>query len=211
MDANNKGAEATKKDVGGEISEAAKSFGRYLSSLRNERVLTQEKLAKLAHISRGYLALIEQGRNTPKAKTIRALAQALKVPVNEMLEAAGLEPEKSDSESEDTLLSQDSHADDSSALSAVASNTRLNNLPASTEQHDKEHNAQSLEPRPLEVQLSWAYQCLKADPSFNFTERMGATDLPPGLWLGFIEMYQSVTGRVLLKPEEIQALRDAKD
>jgi hypothetical protein len=57
--------------------------------------------------------------------------------------------------------------------------------------------------------LRWAYECIKRDPNFNYEERMGGQDLPPGVWLGFIEMYQGLTARVLLKPDEIQRFRNA--
>ena len=48
--------------------------------------MTQEKLAKRAKVSRGYLAAIEAGhRKNPSLAVLKRLAKALGVPVTELL------------------------------------------------------------------------------------------------------------------------------
>ena len=56
-----------------------------LIKLRGQR-MTQEKLAKRAKVSRGYLAAIEAGhRKNPSLAVVKRLAKALGVPVTELL------------------------------------------------------------------------------------------------------------------------------
>ena len=56
-----------------------------LIKLRGQR-MTQEKLAKRAKVSRGYLAAIEAGhRKNPSLAVLKRLAKALGVPVTELL------------------------------------------------------------------------------------------------------------------------------
>jgi transcriptional regulator with XRE-family HTH domain len=49
-----------------------------LKELREDRGLTQEKLAKLAGVSRAYLSRLEMGRHDPPLSLLRRLAKALK-------------------------------------------------------------------------------------------------------------------------------------
>jgi len=173
-----------------------KAFGEHLASLRKAQKLSQEGLAKAADLSRGYLALIEQGRNKPSRKTVRALAAALAVDVNELLQAADYEPE------DPRDLSPD---DNDEAEEKLPRSTAVEAQTPPTEAGDEEAgDAAQVSPT-----LKWAYECIKRDPNFNYEERMGGQELPPGIWLGFIEMYQGLTGRVLLKSEEIEAFRNA--
>jgi transcriptional regulator with XRE-family HTH domain len=56
-----------------------------LIKLRGQR-MTQERLAKRAKVSRGYLAAIEAGhRKNPSLAVLKRLAKALGVPVTELL------------------------------------------------------------------------------------------------------------------------------
>ena len=48
---------------------------------------TQEELAEAIGISLSYLSLIERGRRVPPMHTLAAIAQALEVPVTELLSA----------------------------------------------------------------------------------------------------------------------------
>lgn len=57
-----------------------------LKRLREERGLTQEKLAKRSGVSHGYLARLEIGMHDPSLSTLAKLAKALKVSVAELLE-----------------------------------------------------------------------------------------------------------------------------
>ena len=56
-----------------------------LRQLRAARGLSQEALAKKAHVSRGYLARIELGRHDPTLSVLRRLAKGLRVSVAELV------------------------------------------------------------------------------------------------------------------------------
>ena len=56
-----------------------------LKRLRAARGLSQEALAKKAHVSRGYLARIELGRHDPTLSVLRRLAKGLRVSVGELV------------------------------------------------------------------------------------------------------------------------------
>jgi len=57
-----------------------------LKQLRAARGLSQEALAKKAHVSRGYLARLELGRHDPTLSVLRRLAKALQVRIAELVE-----------------------------------------------------------------------------------------------------------------------------
>jgi transcriptional regulator with XRE-family HTH domain len=58
-----------------------------LRELRDDRKLTQEELAKRAKITRSHLSLLESGhRKNPSLNVLKRLADALGVPVGELLE-----------------------------------------------------------------------------------------------------------------------------
>jgi transcriptional regulator with XRE-family HTH domain len=57
-----------------------------LRALRKTRSMTQEALAKKAHVSLGYIARLETDRHDPKLSSLRKIAAALGVPVTELLE-----------------------------------------------------------------------------------------------------------------------------
>ena len=60
-------------------------FGARLRRLRRERNLSQEELARRSGISRGTIARIELGEQSPRYETIVALAKGLQVPVERLL------------------------------------------------------------------------------------------------------------------------------
>jgi len=65
-------------------------FGSYLKSVREGKGLTLNQLATYSGISNAQISRIENGhRGVPKPESIRKLAEALKVPYEEMMEAAG--------------------------------------------------------------------------------------------------------------------------
>jgi transcriptional regulator with XRE-family HTH domain len=63
-----------------------KRLGMTIKRLREQRGLTQEALAKKAHIHRVYVAQIEGQTKVPSLATLEKLAKALGVPVTELLE-----------------------------------------------------------------------------------------------------------------------------
>jgi transcriptional regulator with XRE-family HTH domain len=70
--------------------ESAPQFRAYIVQLRVQRKLSIRGLAKRAGINSGQLTRIEDGtRPIPKVATLKALAEALEIPVSDMLAQAG--------------------------------------------------------------------------------------------------------------------------
>lgn len=59
-------------------------FGMKIKNLRNEKRITQEKLAELAGIDRSYISDIERGVKNISLQKIEALAEALGVEIQEI-------------------------------------------------------------------------------------------------------------------------------
>ena len=60
-------------------------FGKTLRRLRQDRELTQEKLAASADLTMGFVNSLELGYKTPGLTTILKLAHALGVPPSDLL------------------------------------------------------------------------------------------------------------------------------
>lgn len=56
-----------------------KLFGKVLKQIREEKGMTQEKLAELAEVDRTYIYRLETGKRSPSLNIIFRLADALKV------------------------------------------------------------------------------------------------------------------------------------
>ncbi|MCY7704393.1 transcriptional regulator [Bacillus safensis] len=66
------------------------NFGAYLRALREEKKLSVNQLAMYSEVSAAGISRIENGkRGIPKPPTIKKLAGALKVPYEDMMQAAG--------------------------------------------------------------------------------------------------------------------------
>ena len=73
------------------------NLGIWLQLQRNERQISQSKLAELAHLDRSVINKIESNLTTePAAATLQAIARALKIPPEQIFRAAGYLPESSD-------------------------------------------------------------------------------------------------------------------
>jgi transcriptional regulator with XRE-family HTH domain len=57
-----------------------------IKPLRDQKGLTQERLAEKASLSLGYIARLEIGRHDPSLSTLVKLATALKMTVGELVE-----------------------------------------------------------------------------------------------------------------------------
>ena len=57
-----------------------------LARLRKVKGVSQERLSKLSGVSRVTIARIETGKSSPNLKTLELLANALKVPVIDIVE-----------------------------------------------------------------------------------------------------------------------------
>jgi transcriptional regulator with XRE-family HTH domain len=66
------------------------SFGKQLRTLREKRHLTVNQLATYSGVSAAGISRIENGkRGVPKPATIKKLADALKIPYEELMQTAG--------------------------------------------------------------------------------------------------------------------------
>ena len=61
-------------------------FGKVVKQLREEKKMTQEKLAELAEIDRTYIYRLETGKRSPSLAIIFRIAQALKLPPAQLIE-----------------------------------------------------------------------------------------------------------------------------
>ncbi|MBR0612370.1 helix-turn-helix domain-containing protein [Bacillus safensis] len=87
------------------------NFGAYLRALREEKKLSVNQLAMYSEVSAAGISRIENGkRGIPKPLTIKKLAGALKVPYEDMMQAAGYIEEAS---------SVHQHDEDDLALSKI--------------------------------------------------------------------------------------------
>jgi transcriptional regulator with XRE-family HTH domain len=84
--------------------ENQRNFGGYLKNLRKKRGYTLKQLAELSGLSDSQISRIEIGtRGVPKLENLKKLAKALDVPVDSLLEKAGL-INKTDSAFEDVAM-----------------------------------------------------------------------------------------------------------
>jgi len=70
------------------------AFGHHLRRLRRARKLTQEALADYAEISRPTVQRIEKGKAAPTLQMLLSLAQVLHVPLRELMDAPGVDPQE---------------------------------------------------------------------------------------------------------------------
>ena len=63
-----------------------KSFGEHLRKLRLERDMSQYKLADIANINRSQVIDIENGTVNPSLCTMKVLAEALEIPLPELVD-----------------------------------------------------------------------------------------------------------------------------
>lgn len=68
-----------------------KTFGKRLKKLRNERNISQEKLAELASLHRTYISSLECGRRNPTITTLYVISKALNITIS--LLVSGVEDE----------------------------------------------------------------------------------------------------------------------
>jgi transcriptional regulator with XRE-family HTH domain len=61
-------------------------FGQVLRELREERKISQEKLAEYCDLDRTFISLLERGQRQPSLSTIFKLSEALKIKPSKFLE-----------------------------------------------------------------------------------------------------------------------------
>ena len=67
-------------------------LGERIRALRQDRGLSQEKLAELSDVHRNFIGFIERGERNVGIRTLIALAQGLGIHLSEMLEGVPFEP-----------------------------------------------------------------------------------------------------------------------
>lgn len=60
--------------------------GQKIKQIRNEKGLSQEKLALKAEIDRTYLAGVEQGKRNPSIKSLEKIVEALGISFKDLFE-----------------------------------------------------------------------------------------------------------------------------
>jgi transcriptional regulator with XRE-family HTH domain len=68
--------------------------GQILARLRREAGITQEKLAEIAEIERGYVSLIERGLRMPTVETVFRLCRGLDCRPSELIRAVETQADK---------------------------------------------------------------------------------------------------------------------
>jgi len=63
-----------------------KIFGQVLRKLREDKKISQEKLAEYCDLDRTYISLLERGLRQPTLTTIFSLSKALDIQPSEMIE-----------------------------------------------------------------------------------------------------------------------------
>ena len=69
------------------MTESGGPLGRFLREQRALASLSVREMARMAQVSNAYLSQVERGMHAPSLRVMRALADALEVPVEEMLGA----------------------------------------------------------------------------------------------------------------------------
>ena len=68
---------------------ALSEFGKKIQTLRNQRSISQERLAELSDLDRTYISSVERGRRNVSVLNIIKLADALGVAPSSLLENLG--------------------------------------------------------------------------------------------------------------------------
>ena len=67
------------------MQEISKKLGENIKKVRAKKKLSQGALARLLEVDKGYISNIESGKKNPTLATIQRLADALGVPVENLL------------------------------------------------------------------------------------------------------------------------------
>ncbi len=67
------------------MNSISKQLGKNLKRIREEKNMTQGDLCRALKLDPGYISSIESGKRNPTISTLKKLADALKVSVDELL------------------------------------------------------------------------------------------------------------------------------
>ena len=82
--------------IGDDEVEQRRRFGRWLRDRIDERRLTQSEFARRAGITAGVVSQWVHGQRGPTPRSIKIIAEALRVPLNDVFAAAGVAPDPED-------------------------------------------------------------------------------------------------------------------
>ena len=68
------------------MSDLLRALGHAIRQVREDRNLSQERLAELAHLHRTYVSSVEQGRRNLSIENIARIANALGVSMTELIQ-----------------------------------------------------------------------------------------------------------------------------
>ncbi len=67
------------------MDEISKKLGQNIKRIREQKEMTQGDICRALNLDRGYISSIESGKRNPTLSTLKKLADALKVTVDELL------------------------------------------------------------------------------------------------------------------------------
>ncbi|MBI4268385.1 helix-turn-helix transcriptional regulator [Candidatus Uhrbacteria bacterium] len=67
------------------MDEISMKLGQNLKKIRGQKGITQGDICRAINFDRGYVSSVENGKRNPTLSTMKKLADALKVPVDELL------------------------------------------------------------------------------------------------------------------------------
>lgn len=67
------------------MDETSKQLGQNFKRIREKKGMTQGDISRAVKLDRGYISSLENGKRNPTLSTIKKLADALKVSIDELL------------------------------------------------------------------------------------------------------------------------------
>ncbi len=67
------------------MDEISKKLGQNIKRIREQKGMTQGDICRALNLDRGYVSSVESGKRNPTLSTLKKLADALKIPVDELL------------------------------------------------------------------------------------------------------------------------------
>jgi transcriptional regulator with XRE-family HTH domain len=68
------------------MTQLRSQFAKRLKTLRVQKELSQEELARLTNLSTSFVSNLERGLNAPSFESLDSIAKALEVPVKELFD-----------------------------------------------------------------------------------------------------------------------------
>ena len=94
-------------------------MGDFIRAQRKMLALSQRELAKLTNLSDPYVSQIERGMSEPSVRVLRALAEALNVRAETLLQMAGLLDEETEVATVEEAINADEYLSNSQKLALL--------------------------------------------------------------------------------------------